>query len=183
MNRIIIFSGPCGCGKTTLSEAWARRMVNEGSCSQVYVIHGDSFHAGFIAAEPLRDLSAPGYLSWPDILRFNWDCILNTADQALHRGLDVIIDYVVEDELPLLVALARKYTAEIYYIVLTARLEELTSRLAQRGNPELTERSAFLKAKFEHDPTHGRHLYDISGMTVAEAMEQLNLARYRIHLT
>lgn len=180
MNRIIIFSGPCGCGKTTLSEAWARSMVNEGR--QIYVIHGDSFHAGFIASEVLRDSSAPGYLSWPDILRFNWDCILNTADQALHRGLDVIIDYVVEDELPLLVALAQKHNAELYHIVLTATLEELTARLAQRGNPELTERSAFLKAKLEHDPIHGCHLYDISGMTVADAMEQLNLARYRIHL-
>ena len=31
---------------------------------------------------------------WEDILRFNWDCIIATADRALSQGIDVLIDYV-----------------------------------------------------------------------------------------
>lgn len=49
---LYVFSGPCGCGKTTLTNAWARKLVNEGKRRQVYVIHGDDFHAGFV--EPDR---------------------------------------------------------------------------------------------------------------------------------
>lgn len=71
MSRLYVFSGPCGCGKSMLADAWARHLVDGGEHNQVYVIHGDSFHAGF--------------QYWPDILRFNWECILSVAGKALER--------------------------------------------------------------------------------------------------
>ena len=45
---------------------------------------------------------------WEDILRFNWDCIISTAQRALQDNLDVVIDYVIEDELPRVRELAEK---------------------------------------------------------------------------
>ena len=105
MSNICVFSGPCGCGKSTLTEAYAKHLIDCGTKNQVYLIHGDNFHAGFIETERTVGPDVPGFLYWQDILTFNWECILSIAEKALMRGLDVIIDYVVEDELPLLQAL------------------------------------------------------------------------------
>ena len=46
MAKIIFVSGPCGTGKSTFADAYARHMVNE-SGKTVYVIHGDDFRAGY----------------------------------------------------------------------------------------------------------------------------------------
>ena len=66
---------------------------------------------------------------WEDILRFNWDCIIATADRALRQDLDVVIDYVIEDELPRVRELAEKDHAVLYYIVLTADAREIERRM------------------------------------------------------
>ena len=113
MSKIYVFSGPCGCGKSTLARAYARHLVDEGQARQVYVIHGDDFHAGFVETRECVGSACPGFLYWPDILAFNGECILSVARQALKRGLDVIIDYVVEEERPLLETLAHEFRAEL----------------------------------------------------------------------
>lgn len=48
---IYFFSGPCGCGKSTLADAYARKLIFDGGRNQVYVIHGDDFMNGFIKTE------------------------------------------------------------------------------------------------------------------------------------
>ena len=101
--KIIFVSGPCGCGKSTFVDAYARHLVDENK-KTVYVIHGDDFHAGFVEVEDKDSFFVDGEASdkvmWEDILKFNWDCIIATADRALKQGMDVLIDYVIEDELP-----------------------------------------------------------------------------------
>jgi ribose 1,5-bisphosphokinase PhnN len=180
MSRLFMFSGPCGCGKSTLADAYANHLVQIGGKNQVYVIHGDNFHDGFAETENPAALSCPDFLRWEDILRFNWDCMLTVAQKALDRGLDVLIDYVVEDELPLLQALASKYGAKLYYTVLTASEDELRCRLISRGDPHLIERSLFLKKELE--TTAGRYLFDISGMTVEDEIEALDIETHEVPL-
>ena len=103
MPKIIFVSGACGCGKSTFADACARYLVQRGY-KTVYVIHGDDFHNGFVEPEEKGHFFVDGQASdqvlWEDILRFNWDCIIATAQRALQDGLDVVIDYVIEDELP-----------------------------------------------------------------------------------
>ena len=167
MADLYLFSGPCGCGKTTLASAFAERLGKP-----VYLIHGDDFQAGFITP---HDSDGP---SWPEILRFNWACILSNADYALDLGVDVVIDYIVEDELPQVQNLANKHRAALHYIVLTADEAALKARLLQRGDAWLTERSLFLKSKLDHMPENRRHLFDISGMSVDEALMRLQPEHY-----
>ena len=123
MNKIILISGPCGTGKSTFTDEYARHMVFENG-KTVYAIHGDDFHAGFVEPENKGDFFVNGEASdnvlWEDILKFNWDCIIATAGRALSQGIDVLIDYVIENELPRVRELASLHGASLYYIVLTA---------------------------------------------------------------
>lgn len=180
--NIYVFSGPCGCGKSTLTESYARRLVQQPDINQVYVIHGDDFHRGFVETERRVGPSCPGFQYWTDILEFNWECMLDVAQKALDRQLDVLIDYVVEDELPRLKDLARKNNAKLYYVVLTATEDELRQRLTGRGSSELIDRSLFLKAKLESAPGNHPYLYNISGMTVEEEASGLDMTRHEVLL-
>ncbi len=177
MGNIYFISGPCGCGKTTLTDAIAKYMVNVEKRKQVYVIHGDDFHRGFeLLSYEEEDFWADGQatnqIEWLEILKFNWECILDVAGRALVRGLDVVIDYVVEEELPLLQKLAKEYDAKLYYLVLTASEEAITKRIQTRGDEEMIERALFLKKKLDSLPENQGHLYDNTGKTVEEEVQE-----------
>ena len=183
MSRIFFISGPCGCGKTTFADAYARHIVREENRT-VYVIHGDDFHGGFVEPEDkpefFRDGQASDRVLWEEILRFNWDCIIATADRALRQGLDVIIDYVIEDELPRVRALAETHSAALYYIVLTADEDEIGRRIRGRGDVDMIERALFLKRKLESMPENQGHLYNNTGKTLEEAIREIDSERYRV---
>lgn len=179
---VYLFSGPCGCGKTTLANAWAKKLVNEGKRNQVYVIHGDDYHQGFVEPDYkgafFTDGQASDRLAWEEILKFNWECILDTADKALARGLDVVVDYVVEEELLSVRQLAEKYGSAIYYVVLTADEEIIRRRIAGRGDVELTERALFLKNKLDHMEENQGHLFDNTVGTVEEELAELDMEQF-----
>ena len=183
MSRIFFFSGPCGCGKTSLADAWAKHLVRQEH-KTVYVIHGDDFHSGFVEPEDKGDFFMDGQPSdtclWEDILRFNWDCIIATADRALRQGLDVVIDYVIEEELPRVRKLAEENGADLYYIVLTADAEEIERRIRGRGDTDLVERALFLKRKLESMPENRGHLYDNTGKTVEDEIREIVPQRYLV---
>ena len=185
MANIYFISGPCGVGKSTLADAYAKHLANTGARKQVYVIHGDDFHQGFVETDYKDSFWKDGlpsdFVEWEAILKFNWECIIDTAGKVLARGLDVVIDYVVEDELPLLQELAKKYEATLYYVVLTASAETITKRIEERGDAEMIERALFLKNKLENLPENQGHVYDITGRSVPEEIAEIekNLENYR----
>lgn len=177
MSNIYFISGPCGCGKSTFTDAYAQHLVRlEGK--QVYVIHGDDFHRGFVEPEEKDAFFVNGEASdsvqWEEILSFNWDCILATAERALKQNLTVLIDYVIEEELPRVKALADLYHAPLYYVVLTAEAESLEKRIRERGDIDMIERSLFLKKKLEAMPENQGHLYNNTGKTVAEEVTEIS---------
>ena len=179
MSSVYLFSGPCGCGKSTLAEAYAKHLVNDCGQQQVYLIHGDDFHASFVETEHKEALfvngQAANQLIWEEILRFNWECILDVTGNALRRGLDVVIDYVVEEELPLVLAVAEKYSASVYYVVLTASEASIRERITSRGDVEMIERALFLKNKLEHTPENQGFLFDNTDKSVDAEIEALNM--------
>jgi len=183
MQKLIFVSGPCGCGKTTFAEAYARHLC-DSSGKTVYVIHGDSFHAGFVEREDKGDFFAGGEASdkitWEKILRFNWDCLTATAARALEDGLDVIIDYVIEGEFSRITKLAERYGAEIYYIVLTADAAEIERRIRSRGDTDLIGRALFLKSKLEAMPENQGHIIDNTDKTPEETVSEIRLERFLV---
>ena len=182
MHKLIFVSGPCGCGKTTFADGLARRLVCE-SGRTVYVIHGDDFHAGFVEPEDKGDFfTESGQPSdpvlWEDILRFNWDCLLYTAGRALEQGLDVVIDYVIEEKLPRVKALAEAHGARLYYIVLTASEAAVERRIRERGDVDMIHRALFLKRKLDAMPENRGHLYDNTDKTPEESVREIELDRF-----
>ena len=123
---------------------------------------------------------ASDQLLWDSILRFNWDCIIITAQRALQDNLDVVIDYVIEDELPRVRELAEKNRVPLYYIVLTADAEEIERRIRERGDVDLIERALFLKKKLEKMPDNQGHIYDNTGKKPEDAIRDIWLEQYRV---
>ncbi|MBP3656341.1 MAG: DUF4298 domain-containing protein [Clostridia bacterium] len=179
---IYVFSGPCGVGKSTLADAYAAHLANACGRRQAYVIHGDDFHAGFVQTGERVGPDCPQFMYWEDILRFNWACILSTARQALSRGVDVVIDYVVEDELPLLVQLAREYGAGLHYVVLTASQEAIRQRLTARGDTDLIPRALFLKDKLEAEPANQGHILDNTALDPQQTVAAMRMEAYLVPL-
>ena len=184
MPKIIFVSGACGSGKTTFANAYAKHLVRQEHRT-VYLIRGDDFHQGFIQPEDkgsfFVDGQASDYVLWEDILRFNWDCMIDTAGRALRQGLDVVMDYVIEDELPRVKELAAGHHADLYYIVLTADAEEIERRVRSRGDTDLIERALFLKKKLEAMPENRGHLYNNTGKTVEEMIGEIVPEQYQVH--
>ena len=185
MNRIIFTSGTPGSGKTHLSNELTRYLVNKNN-KTVYIIHGDDFHQGFIEPENKGDFFVEGEASdqkhWNDILNFNWGCIIDTADRALKQNMDVVIDYVIEDEFPMIKDLTIRNKAELYYIVLTADKDELIKRVTTRGDLDMIERSLFLKERLESMPENNGHIINTSNKTVKEIVESIDLDIYKVEL-
>ena len=183
MAKIFFISGACGSGKTTFADAFAKHLVRQER-KTVYLIHGDNFHQGFKQPEDKGNFFVDGQASdivlWEDILRFNWDCIIATAGRALRQGMDVIIEYVIEDELPRVRELAAEYHAELYYIVLTADADEIERRIRSRGDEDLVERARFLKEKLESMPENRGHLYDSTGRTTEDMVREIIPEQFRV---
>ena len=183
MAKIIFVSGPCGCGKSTFTNAYARRLVDKNR-KTVYVIHGDDFHAGFVEVEDKGDFFVNGEASdtvmWEDILKFNWDCIIATAGRALQQGMDVLIDYVIEDELPRVKELAAENNADLFYIVLTASEDEIERRIRERGDLDMIERAKFLKRELDAMPENIGHLYDNTDKTIDETINEIVLDAFKV---
>ena len=183
MPKIILISGACGSGKTTFADACAWHLVRRDH-KTIYVIHGDDFHHGFAEPEDKGDFFADGQASdpilWEDILRFNWDCIIATAQRALQDNMDVVIDYVVEDELVRVRDLAEKNRVPLYYIVLTADADEIEKRIRSRGDTDLIDRALFLKKKLEAMPENQGHLCDNTGKKAEDLVQEIVPEQYLV---
>ena len=150
---LYVISGPCGCGKTSVSRLLAEML------SSVYRIEGDTLHAGFCGRNDVP---------WEKRLAVTWEQICLLAQNTLSNGFHTVVDYVVEGELPQLLKATAGYTVDIYYVVLTASEKTLQKRLSRRGDAELLERSWFLRKKLIGDTQNRSFLLETDSKTPGE---------------
>lgn len=84
MQSIYIISGPIGVGKTTISNSLQQRLANS------YMNEGDIF---------LHTLDDRDDIEWLRKLELTWEDIVLNTRKYLQDARNVIIDFIVEEEL------------------------------------------------------------------------------------
>jgi broad-specificity NMP kinase len=155
---IYIFSGPCGAGKSTITKGTAEEM------EQVVLLEGDTIFSMFAGkTQP----------PWEEALSIVWSSILALTRNFIQSGLDVMIDYVVEDELAWFSKQVSDLNVDIIYVVLRADQDTLVERLKIRGDTDLIDRTIFLLDKLENSSGNRRYLYDTTNKQPSEIINDL----------
>jgi predicted ATPase len=110
---VYILSGPCGAGKSTT----ARELANQIAAG--VLIEGDVIHAM---------LQHNVDLTWEERLALNWMNLLSLTRNFVQKKLNVVIDYVVEDDLDWFVDQLSDMNVQIRYAVLTTEEEKSSYR-------------------------------------------------------
>ncbi|MFH5183783.1 AAA family ATPase [Paenibacillus sp. TAB 01] len=164
---IYIISGSLGVGKSTVSKSLADSM------NQCALIEGDHL------LHVYRGENEP---PWEERLRLAWLNITAVTRNMLRHGLDVVIDFVVEDELQWFYDQLSDFDETLHYVVLYAEPETLVARLTQRGDAQYIQRSLFLRNKLMASPINKPFLLDTENKRPEELAKEIgNEARFRIH--
>jgi predicted kinase len=155
-NIIYLLSGPLGVGKSTTSKKLAQTVKNcvllEGDCILHMFEHGSE-------------------ASWEDRLSLTWENILALTRNFIKHDFNVVIDFVVEDELEWFCKHISDLQVTLKYIVLRADKEKLSERLRIRGDYDSLERSLFLLNKLESTPSNKQFIYDNTLRNTAEIVD------------
>ncbi|MCB9813547.1 MAG: ATP-binding protein [Pseudomonadales bacterium] len=152
---LIIVSGPLGSGKSSL----CKKIEDELAFSRV---DGDSFFV------PLEKTS----LSWEERGQKSWQWIASQTKKHLSSGKKVVLDFVVENELPWFLSQIEEYNVRVKYIVLIAEEETIKKRLHKRdGGLQYYERSKVLLDQLKNEPQNNKYLLDTTGMTTDEVYD------------
>ncbi|GGD56075.1 AAA family ATPase [Paenibacillus nasutitermitis] len=164
---VYLISGPLGVGKSTVSKTLADAL------NQCALIEGD------LLLHIYRGETEP---PWEERLRLAWLHIVAVARNLLQDGLDVVIDFVVEDELQWFYDQLSDFDATLHYVVLHAEPDTLAARLNQRGDAQYIHRSLFLRDKLMKSPTNVPFLLDAERKPPDELAEEIiKDARFRIN--
>ncbi|MFS0728198.1 AAA family ATPase [Paenibacillus sp. 1P07SE] len=163
---VYLISGPLGVGKSTISKTLANTM------QQCALIEGDLLlHMYHGETEP----------PWEDRLRLAWLHIAAVTRNLVREGLDVVIDFVVEDELSWFCDQIADLDGALHYVVLHAEPGTISARLDKRGDPESIHRSLFLRNKLMASPNNQPFLLD-AGSKQPDELAQDILKDDRFHM-
>ncbi|TDL32853.1 hypothetical protein E2R51_09295 [Jeotgalibacillus sp. S-D1] len=157
-NLLYLVSGPVGVGKSTTSKELARRV------EKCILIEGD-----FI----LHTFNYGSEASWEDRVRLSWENILLITRNYIQHDYNVVIDFVVEDELEWFRNELSDLEITLRYIVLTAEKEKILERIQTRGDIESLDRSLFLLNKLGTEPLNQPYLFDTTFKQTSEIVDEM----------
>ncbi|PZE21113.1 AAA family ATPase [Paenibacillus xerothermodurans] len=163
---IYLISGPLGVGKSTTSKELAQRV------RQCVLIEGDNI---------LHMFQGESQPAWDERLRLTWENIRALTRNFMQHGLNVVIDFVVEDELDWFCEQISDLNVALKYVVLHADKATIAQRLTRRGDIQMLERSLFLLHKMERDPSNRPFLYDSTTKQTGEIVADIiNGSRFTV---
>ncbi|NGP58332.1 ATP-binding protein [Paenibacillus thiaminolyticus] len=157
-NVIYLVSGPVGVGKSTISKKLAQMV------KKCVLLEGD-----FI----LHMFEYGSETSWEERLSLTWENILTLTRNLIQNDFNVVIDFVVEDELDWFCKHISDLQVTLKYIVMRADKEKLIERIRMRGDIESIERSLFLLNKLESTPSNQQFLFDTTLRNSTEIVDAI----------
>lgn len=155
-NKVYLISGTLGTGKSTVTKLLLDRLAN------AVRIEADDY---------LHDTENRNDMNWEDRLEYMWSKVISTATANLNNGKNVVIDGLVEDELPQLAEAFRDQ--DLYYCILVADEDVLVQRIKGRGDTHSIERSMEVLRQFISDPEKKPYLIDVSHLTPNQVLEKI----------
>lgn len=155
---IYIISGPLGVGKTTLT----KKLVNQ--LDNGVLIEGDTF---------LNATEKVSKLSWEKRISLAWNSILDTTRSYIQADLDVVIDFVIEEELKWFIEETKDLDIQIKYIVLIADKQTLKKRLEKRGDTQYLNRSLVLLDKLSNETSNRKYIFNTINKNTSEIVGEL----------
>lgn len=155
-NKVYLISGTLGTGKSTVTKLLADRLAN------AVRIEADDY---------LHDTENRSDMNWEDRLEHMWSEVISTATAYLNDGKNVVIDGLVEDELPQLTEAFRDQ--DLHYCILVADENVLIQRIESRGDKHSIERSMEVLKQFINDPAKKPYLIDVSHLTPNQVLGRI----------
>lgn len=157
-NIIYLVSGPVGVGKSTTSKNLAQNVKN------CVLIEGDT----------ILDMFEYGAdTSWEMRLHLTWENILSLTRNFIQHNFNVVLDFVVEDELDWFCKHISDLPVTLKYIVLSAEKDKLIERICTRGDHDSIERSLFLMNKLESTPSNQPFMLDTTEKNTTEIIDEI----------
>ena len=156
---IYLVSGPLGVGKSTTTKELAQKV------KRCVLIEGDDL---------LHMYKGELQPTWEERLDLTWKNILALTRNFIQHDLNVVIDFVVEEELEWFCNQLSDLNVTLKYVVLRADKEVLMERLHTRGdNTHSVQRSMFLLDKLEGYPSNSQFLLDTTLKHPAKIAEEI----------
>jgi len=156
--QVYLISGCGGAGKTTLAKAFVKEHPKTA------LISGDDVH-DFYRDKTITDFNIKFKLVWENILLL--------ADNFLKNGINVVIEYVVENEMEQILSVVSKYDVEVRYVIMTADEDVIKERLTLRGDAYATERALYLRDKLPKHGNNKQYLYNAATVPIEIQVENL----------
>ncbi|MBW8351305.1 AAA family ATPase [Bacillus sp. IITD106] len=156
MQYIYIISGPCGVGKSTVAKEVAKLVPKCALVEGDHLLHFYDDHS---------------MLPWEERLWIAWKNLVDVTKNLLQHKLNVVIDFVVEDELEWFCTYFSHLDITFKYVVLRADKETLVERITDRGDTYMIDRSLFLLNQLENEPFNEPFLYDTTDKEPAEIVK------------
>lgn len=155
MKTVYLVSGPLGVGKTSVTRAMAKTI------DKAELIAGDDFF----------NVNEDSGLSWEKRLEEAWQKILSQTLSRLEKNLNVVIDFVVEDELDWFSKKIADPDVTLKYVVLMTDEKHIHERLEKRNEIRYKDRSLVLLEKISKNPENKEHLIDTTDKSVGEIVK------------
>ena len=121
-------------------------------------------------------------MPWDERLQNAWREILSRTKGYLQKGSNVVIDFVVEDELEWFCKQVSDPDVAINYVVLITDKENILKRLGMRNEIKYKDRSLFLLDKLSKNPQNAKYLYDTTGKNIPDIVQEIaGSSRFTVH--
>ncbi|MFE5323741.1 AAA family ATPase [Paenibacillus sp. NPDC056579] len=155
---VYLISGTSGVGKSTLAKELTQSLKP----------------SALITGDDVNKMLLPGSeLPMDQRFSLTWENMILLAKSFLRNDLNVVIEWILQNDLERICERLSDSAIQIKYVVLRANEDTLKERLGERGDSHLLDRSLFLLQRLDALPFNNNYLYDTTGKQTSEIVQDI----------